>query len=478
MTDHQYPCIVYRRFRECEPRANRFAQIQQTEAEGELPSLGYSIIGAHSDLEFTRRFCGYLEPRPGWQNAVDAAIDYASIHGQCALIVLRSDGIGSGDPFMPNDSEPLRALGVNIRLCGFSLRGHATTTSLKDGLARVHRFIEADMASQAGQLVSISNHEPDRRILVRVDPWKALARLYFPNPGTTPLRFRLCSTQRPAGSSAAWPQAGEWRELEIPPQSAAYLGTFVQGDPEPALVWFRIKIGEGRETEVGNIVIQPGDLEASSLPICWYRYTPAARTEADYLWEDAPFIQTDRLILRNWTQDDCSKISAMLAEDALTGSGCRCDVDRIEFDDLEIFADIGRSGPTLWVLEHKATRAAIGICGLLCDDDASEGGRWQLGCIVLSHMQAQGFALEAASAAIATAFNDWNAVAVAMTFTATCAPACRLAERLGMECEDPYAVLIENSSGCGHITFKIDRKQFWRTGRTPATLDVLPPQVN
>lgn len=469
MTDQKFPCIVYRRFRDSEPRANLYAQIQQNEAEAELHALGYAILGAHSDIEIAPPFCGHFEPRPAWQNAIDAAIACASAHGRCTLIVLRSDGIGRGDPFLPDESEQLCAQEVDIRICGFSLRSHATTTSLRDSLARFRSFKTLEGTSQARRFVSIRYHEPDRKIVIRVDRWKALVRLYFPNHAMTPLKLRWRSSQRPAFSVGPW-VSEEWLELVIPPQSAAYLGSFVQGDPDPTVFWWRFKIGEGRETEVGDVLIQHRDLDAPSLPVNWFRYTPAAHHETDYLWDDAPPVETHRLILRNWTEADCIKIHSMLAEDLDSDVARRCDDEGIELSDLKIFASLGKSGPTVWIMEHKATRLPVGICGLLCDEETSEGVRWQLYCILLRHMQAQGLALEAATSVIATAFNDWNAAEVAMTFAANCDSARRLAERLRMELESSPDQEAQAAHDCGHITFSIDRRQFWRTGRTPYAL--------
>ena len=98
MSKKRGPHIVYMLSRLDDARANHFVLKKQVAAEEALSNRGFEIVDSYGDEEFAPPFSRPLEPRPAWQMALDAAAERCITQGNCSLIVLRSDGIGIGDP--------------------------------------------------------------------------------------------------------------------------------------------------------------------------------------------------------------------------------------------------------------------------------------------------------------------------------------------------------------------------------------------
>lgn len=228
-----FPCIVYTRVRESEPRANHFALLQQDESERAVGLMGYDVVGRFGDSEFAPPFCGYLEPRPAWYRALAAAVDHALHHERCALIVLRPDGIGSGDPFLPDLALLQEYPGLDIRLCQFSLRGHAPSVNLRDAHRRFELFASAEGQHQLGEFIDLGGATSSGEILLRHDTPKGLVRAYYANFRDHPVEVQWSSYSRKLGVTDQWAQLVERRGLRIPARQAIYLESVIQGHPEP-----------------------------------------------------------------------------------------------------------------------------------------------------------------------------------------------------------------------------------------------------
>jgi RimJ/RimL family protein N-acetyltransferase len=146
-------------------------------------------------------------------------------------------------------------------------------------------------------------------------------------------------------------------------------------------------------------------------------------------------IETGRLILRDWTEADIAPFLRHTNTPAVMRwlGGVRTEADQRE--------SIGRMmrwqeerGFTFWVVERKADGELLGFCGLkLADTPGSPiEGMYEVGWRLREDVWGQGYAKEAAIAALDFAFAQLGAGrVVAITFPANEA-SWGLMERLGM----------------------------------------------
>lgn len=449
MSNDKIPCIVYFRSRYAERRANHFANEQQKTAQDALDARGYEVLGGYGDPEFAAPFLGFMEPRPDWQLALDAAAQQAVANDRCALIVLRSDGIGDGDPFLP-DSNLLREYArLDIRVAEFSLRGHPTDTPLSSAHRYFERFIDAERERHAGSIIKLGRTDNRNEIVLRRDPVRRVVHAYFANHDETSLHVRWQAYCTDMGRGVRWPRAVDWERLKIPARSAIHLYTFVQGDPQPQMKWWRFKIGEKRKTKVGNVLLSPQDLLTPSVSVNWYPFEPDPLGSDDFRWEDAPAIETRRLAFRNWRRDDLPQYEAICnSPEAMTYLGGQQSASEVA-DDFEYFRELGRAGPTYWAVENKADGHLLGFCGVLKieEEDSPLVGFWEIGWRFSAIVQGRAIALEAAQAVLASAFTEWEISEILCRIHAENRASRRLAERLGMH---------ENSSFVDYSSCEIE----------------------
>ena len=199
-SENKTPCIVYRRSRYAERRADHFAQKQQDEAEEALAARGFEIVGRYGDPEFAAPFAGYLEPRPAWQMALDAAAEKCVMHGNCSLIVLRSDGIGDGDPFLPDRGLLAEYARVDITVAGLSYRGHPTDTNLAAAHRNMDTFMEVERAEPFNKLIKLGRSADQPDVILRRDPFRNVVRAYYANHGQDDLRVRWQALRKGPGA--------------------------------------------------------------------------------------------------------------------------------------------------------------------------------------------------------------------------------------------------------------------------------------
>ncbi|HEV2817562.1 MAG TPA: GNAT family N-acetyltransferase [Allosphingosinicella sp.] len=146
-------------------------------------------------------------------------------------------------------------------------------------------------------------------------------------------------------------------------------------------------------------------------------------------------IETARLILRNWREDDIEPFIRHTNTPAVMRwlGGVKSDEDhRTAFRDRIMRWQ--ESGFTFWAVERKADRELLGFCGLKIAD--SEGspieGMLEVGWRLREDAWGQGYAKEAAIASLDFAFETLRAErVVAITFRGN-EPSWGLMERLGM----------------------------------------------
>jgi hypothetical protein len=94
--------VLYVRRRPSEPFANEMARRQTRLGWEAVEKEGFRISGSYFDDEFVEPGDGSLEHRWGWLAACRHATKVAEEQGGCTLFILRSAGIGMGDPFLPD----------------------------------------------------------------------------------------------------------------------------------------------------------------------------------------------------------------------------------------------------------------------------------------------------------------------------------------------------------------------------------------
>ena len=472
MSDQRSPCIVYFRSRYAEKRADHFANEQQMAAEDALNVRGYEVVGRFGDSEFAPPFLGYMEPRPAWQLALDAAAEKSVTEGGCSLVVLRSDGIGDGDPFLPDRNLLREYARLDIQVAELSLRGHPTDTPLLAAHRYFEHLIDAERERHAGSVIALGRTDKRHEIVFRRDPVRQVVHAYFANHGEKPLHLSWQAYRRDIGRELRWPRAVHWEGLAVPARSAIHLHTFVQGDPQPQMAWWRFKIGEKRETKTGNVLVSPHELLFAGVSVHWYPYEPEALESDDFLWEDAPRIETRRLVFRNWREDDLPQYEAICnSPEAMTYLSGQQSAEGVA-DDFEYFRALGRSGPTYWAVESKVGSQLLGFCGVLKieEDDCALAGSWEIGWRFLPIAQGQGIALEAAQAVLHFAFSEWRISEVVCRIHRENLGSRRLAERLGMQ--EKSSLTDQNHSECEQlVVYSLNGDEYWRLGRTLASLE-------
>ncbi|MGB3752433.1 MAG: GNAT family N-acetyltransferase [Parerythrobacter sp.] len=470
MRDSKTPCIVYSRSRYAEKRADHFANEQQRAAESELKARGFEIVGKYGDPEFASPFLGYMEPRPAWQLALDAAAQKCVTIGSCALVVLRSDGIGDGDPFVPDLNLLREYARVDIRVAEFSLRGHSTDTPLRSAHRYLECFIDAERDSHANSIIELGRMHDRHEIVLRRDPLRQVVHAYYANYDESLLHVRWQAYRSEIGSERRWPCAVAWEDMTLPARSARHLHTFIQGDPQPQMEWWRFKIGEKRNTKVGNAMLSPHDLLTPGVTVDWYPYEPEPLGSDDFCWEGAPQIETRRLIFRNWRNDDLPQYDAICnSREAMTFLGGRLSAAGVA-DDFEYFRELGRSGPTYWAVERKMNDQLLGFCGVLkIEENCNFAGSWEIGWRFARIVQGCGIAFEAAQAVLRSAFLEWGINKVICRIHPENSASRRLAERLGMQA-DPSLLDHSHSEGERLMVFSLNADEYWRLGRSPQSL--------
>jgi RimJ/RimL family protein N-acetyltransferase len=172
-------------------------------------------------------------------------------------------------------------------------------------------------------------------------------------------------------------------------------------------------------------------------------------------------IRTDRLVMRRWRDDDRGPYAALNADPevmryfpaTLTRSESDASVDRIE-------ALFERQGFGLWALEVAATSEFIGFTGLNPMPAGVPGaGGMEVGWRLAKHAWHQGYATEAATAAVGVAFDGarldrlWSMTAILNR------PSQAVMLRLGMT---PYELfdhpaLVPGHPLRRHIAYRLER---------------------
>lgn len=146
-----------------------------------------------------------------------------------------------------------------------------------------------------------------------------------------------------------------------------------------------------------------------------------------------PVLETERLIMRGWSEDDFDAVAAFLADERLArfigGASPRDDAWRR-------FASMAGHwvlrGHGLWALETKAERRLIGWCGLLAPEGWPEP---EVGWSLFAGAHGQGYATEAALRAREHAYDTLGWTTLMSFVHPENTASIRVAERLGARLE-------------------------------------------
>ena len=144
--------------------------------------------------------------------------------------------------------------------------------------------------------------------------------------------------------------------------------------------------------------------------------------------------QTDRLILRDWREDDWPLFwEGTNTPAVMRWLGGVCDADKRAGAQDRLLRYQRDHGHTFWVVERKADGAILGFCGLKrCNQAGGPLGMMEVGWRLREDAWGQGYAREAASASLDLAFERFGADEVVALTVARNTASWGLMKRLGM----------------------------------------------
>jgi RimJ/RimL family protein N-acetyltransferase len=177
-------------------------------------------------------------------------------------------------------------------------------------------------------------------------------------------------------------------------------------------------------------------------------------------------LETDRLILRSWREEDRAPFHAMSTDPKVMATlgplMSRAESDAL-IDRMRHRQDA--HGHTCWAVERKHDALFIGWCGIvIAPDGVPIAGLPEIGWRLAHHAWGQGYAKEGAQAALAWGF-DQNGMDRIWAFTAeNNNRSWGLMERLGMtrhyDMDFEHPNVAENSPLKSHITYSIGNDQW------------------
>ena len=176
-------------------------------------------------------------------------------------------------------------------------------------------------------------------------------------------------------------------------------------------------------------------------------------------------IETDRLILRDWRHEDWPRFFAGTnTPNVMRWLGGLLDDDGMAATRARVEGCAASNGFCFWAVERKSDGEILGFCGLKRADapGSSVTGAMEAGWRLREDAWGQGYAKEAAIAALDAAFRRFGAEEVMALTIIENTPSWGLMERLGMQRRPKldYADTRFEPPIRDHIVYSIDR-QAW-----------------
>lgn len=145
--------------------------------------------------------------------------------------------------------------------------------------------------------------------------------------------------------------------------------------------------------------------------------------------------ETSRLILRDWREDDWAPFwQATNTPAVMRWLGGVCDADKREGAQQRLLSYKRDHGHTFWAIERKSDGAILGFCGLKrSNQQGGPIGMMEVGWRLRKDAWGQGYAREAAAAALDLAFDRFGAEEVIALTVARNGASWGLMKRLGMQ---------------------------------------------
>jgi RimJ/RimL family protein N-acetyltransferase len=173
-------------------------------------------------------------------------------------------------------------------------------------------------------------------------------------------------------------------------------------------------------------------------------------------------IETERLILRSWREEDLDPFAAMCADPQVMATlGPMLSRDETAALIGRIRAIEDANGFTVWALERKADGRFLGWCGLIPGTFAPLLDRVEVGWRLARDCWGQGYAREAAQAALGWGFANLPLEAIWAITSQGNSRSWGLMERLGMvrhpELDFAHPRIAEGNPLRPHITYSLAR---------------------
>ena len=147
-------------------------------------------------------------------------------------------------------------------------------------------------------------------------------------------------------------------------------------------------------------------------------------------------VETERLILRDWREDDFGALHALCTcPQVMATIGPLHDAEKTRGLLARLQERTARDGHTFWAMERREDGAMLGFCGLKrANAPGAEPvhGEMEIGWRLREEAWGQGYAREAATASLDLAFDRFGAARVIAFTAAGNAPSQTLMTRLGM----------------------------------------------
>lgn len=182
--------------------------------------------------------------------------------------------------------------------------------------------------------------------------------------------------------------------------------------------------------------------------------------------------ETERLIIRQWRDSDRAEYLATCNTEAVTahlgGPATERDVDAAL---ARIAKSQSERGFSFWAVERRNDAALLGYCGLrICDDlERPVHGEVEIGWRLREDAWGQGYAREAAQAALDWAWANLDVERVVSFTVPANEPSWRLMERLGMsrrpDLDFAHPRFASDHPLSAHITYVAERPENPREAR-------------
>jgi RimJ/RimL family protein N-acetyltransferase len=172
--------------------------------------------------------------------------------------------------------------------------------------------------------------------------------------------------------------------------------------------------------------------------------------------------ETERLILRDWRAEDWEPFwKATNTPAVMEWLGGVCDDLKRGAAQQRLLSYQADHGHTFWVIERKSDGVILGFCGLKrCNQQGGPLGELEVGWRLREDAWGQGYAKEAASAALDLAFERFAANRVIALTVEPNTASWGLMERLGMERREDLDFPNSDFGDDTIIVYAIDRESW------------------